>query len=105
MKKSQFTESQVVAILQKEEARVPVAQLARKHGISRQTLQRWKPKFGGLRVSEMRRLESLADENRRPMELVGEQALDVHALKGGRRKSILTPPRLVPAWRDLYILL
>lgn len=82
MRKSKFSDEQIVGILAQEAAgTVTGTELCRKHGISRQTLQRWKSKFGGVGVSEMRRLKSLEEENRRLKQLVGEQALDIQALR------------------------
>ena len=81
MKQSRFTEEQIIGVLKEGEAGVPVKELSRKHGICDQTYYRWKAKYGGLEVSEARRLRSLEEENRRLKQRVAEQALDIQALK------------------------
>ena len=63
MKKSQFTESQILAVLKEGEAGVPVAQIMRKHGISQATYYNWKSKYGGASVAELKRLKELEAEN------------------------------------------
>ncbi len=81
MKQSRFTEEQIIGVLKEGEAGVAVKELSRKHGICDQTYYRWKAKYGGLEVSESRRLRSLEEENRRLKQMVAEQALDLQALK------------------------
>ena len=66
---------------------MPTADLVRKHGISAQTFYRWKAKYGGLEVSEARRLKQLEDENRRLKKIVADQALDNEAMKSALRKK------------------
>ena len=80
MKQRRFTEEQIIGVLKEGEAGVPVQELSRKHGICDQTYYRWKAKYGGLEVSEARRLRSLEEENRRLKQMVAEQALDIQAL-------------------------
>jgi len=81
MKQSRFTEEQIIGVLKEGEAGVAVKEISRKHGICDQTYYRWKAKYGGLEVSEARRLRSLEEENRRLKQMVAEQALDLQALK------------------------
>ena len=81
MRGKRFKEEQIIAVLKEAEAGVGVADLCRKHGICDGTFYNWKAKYGGLTVSESRRLKSLEEENRRLKHLVAEQALEIHTLK------------------------
>jgi putative transposase len=81
MRKSRFSEEQIIAILREQEAGVPVADLCRKHGVSSPTFYKWKAKFGGLDVSEARRLRALEDENAKLKRMLAEAMLDNVALK------------------------
>jgi putative transposase len=81
VKKSRFTDEQILAILAEGDAGVSGIELARRHGVSRQTLIRWKAKYGGLQLNEARRLRQLEDENRRLKKLVADLALDNAMLK------------------------
>ena len=76
MKRSRFSEEQIIAILKEQEAGVPVSELCRKHGVSDASIYKWKAKYGGMEVSDVRRLKQLVEENRRLKTLVADQALD-----------------------------
>jgi len=81
MQRSRFTEAQIMGVLKEGEGGVQAAELCRQHGICEPTYYRWKAKYGGLEVSEARRLRPLEDENRRLKQRVAEQALDIQALQ------------------------
>lgn len=81
MKRSRFTEEQIIAILREQEAGAKTAELCRRHGISDATFYNWKAKYGGLEVSEAKRLKSLSDENGRLKRLLAEAMLDNAVLK------------------------
>jgi putative transposase len=81
MKGSRFTEEQIIGILREQEAGAKTANICRKHGVSEATLYKWKAKFGGLEVSEARRLRQLEDENTRLKKLLADAMLDNAVLK------------------------
>ena len=81
MKRSRFTEEQIIGILREQEAGIPVADLCRKHGLSSPTFYKWKAKYGGLEVSDARRLRSLEEENARLKLLLADAMLDNAMLK------------------------
>lgn len=81
MRKSRFSESQVVGILRELKSGVKAAELSRKYGVSEATIYNWRAKYGGLEVSDLQRLRQLEDENRRLKKIVADQALNIEALK------------------------
>ena len=87
MKKSRYTEEQIIGILKQHEAGVKTADLCREHGVSEATFYNWKLKYGGMDVSEAQRLRQMEDENRRLKALVADLSLDREALKAVIRKN------------------
>lgn len=81
MKARQYTEEQIIAVLKEGEAGAKVSDLCRKYGMSDATYYNWKAKYSGMTASDLKRLKSLEAENRRLKQIVGEQALDIRALK------------------------
>jgi putative transposase len=81
MKRSRFTEDQIIGVLKEHQSGIPTAELCRKHGISEATFYNWRNHYGGMEVSDARRLKSLEDENRRLKKLLAESMLDVATLK------------------------
>jgi putative transposase len=81
MKRARFTEEQIIAVLKEHEAGAKAADLARKHGISEATLYNWKARYGGMDVSDAKRLKVLEDENAKLKKLLAEQMLDAAAMR------------------------
>ena len=92
MKRSRFTEDQIIGVLKEHQAGIPTAELCRKHGISEATFYNWRSRYGGMEVSDARRLKSLEDENRRLKKLLAESMLDV-ATHSGRSSGRAQPDR------------
>lgn len=81
MRKSRFSDEQIVAIVREAESGARASDVCRRHGVSKETLRRWRAKYRGLELQEARRLKQLEEENRRLKRLVAEQALDLSLLK------------------------
>jgi len=81
MKRSRFSEEQIIGILKEHQAGLSAADLCRKHGISDATFYNWRSKYGGMEASEAKRLKALEDENKRLKKLLAESMLDVATLK------------------------
>ena len=81
MKGKRYSEEQIVRILKEVEKGKPIAEVCREHGVSEQSVYRWRTKFGGMDVSDVQRLKQLEDENSRLKRLVANQALDIELLK------------------------
>jgi putative transposase len=87
LKKSRYSEEQIIGVLKESEAGLGMAELYRKQGISEQTFYRWKSKYGGMSVSEAQRLKCLEDENRKLKQMVADLTLDKLALQAVRSKK------------------
>lgn len=87
MKKSRFTDSQIVAILKQSEAGTPVPELCREHGISSASFYKWRAKFGGMDASMMSRLKELEDENRRIKKMYAEERLKAEIIQEAMAKK------------------
>lgn len=104
MRRSRFNEEQIIGMIKEQEAGMPTAEVCRKHGISSASFYKYKAKFGGMDVSDARRLRSLEDENARLKKLLADQMLDNAVLKDVAAKKWYRPMPsemrwLVPAWR------
>lgn len=92
MRHSRFSEEQIIGILREHESGVPVAELCRKHGVSDASIYKWKAKYGGMDVSEAKRLKSLEDENAKLKRMLAEAMLDNVALKDLLGKNVWSAP-------------
>jgi putative transposase len=81
MRKSKYSEEQIIGILREAEGETPVKAVCARHNLSEATFYKWRAKFGGMEVNEARRLRSLAEENNRLKRLVADQAVQIHILK------------------------
>ena len=81
MRRGRFTEDQIIGVLREHEAGVKTAELCRKHGISDATFYKWRSRFGGMEISDARKLKALEDENRKLKKLLAETMLDASTLK------------------------
>ena len=91
MARHRFTEEQIIGILKKHEQGAKVSDLSREMNVSDATIYKWISKFGGMEVSDARRLRALEDENRRLKHIVADQTLDIQALKALNSKNFLSP--------------
>jgi len=87
MRKSRFSEEQIINVLKEQQAGVPVADLCRKHGISDATFYTWRTKYGGIEVSDARKLKVVEEENRKLKKLLAEAMLDVATLREALEKN------------------
>ena len=88
MKPSRFTEEQIIGILREQEAGLPTSDVCRKHGISSATFYKWKAKYGGLEVSDAKRLKALEDENAKLKKIVADLSLDREMLQDVIRRKL-----------------
>jgi putative transposase len=91
VKKSRFTEAQIVAILKEADAGTPIAELARRHGLHANTIRLWRDKYGGMQTSDLARLKQLEDESRRKDRIIARQALEIEAMKDLVEKNGWSP--------------
>ena len=89
--RKRFTEEQIIAVLKEADAGLKTADLCRKHNVSDATFYKWKAKYAGMEVSDVRRMRGLEDENHRLKQIVANQALDIEALKALNSKNYLSP--------------
>jgi len=94
MKKTRFTETQIVSILKQQEAGISTKELAREHGVSEATIYNWKSKYGGMETSDVKRLKELEEEHSRLKKMYADLAMDNHILKDlFAKKGWALPPK------------
>jgi|SRR6056297_1583762 len=98
MKRSRFSEEQIIGILKEHQAGLGAKELCRKHGISDATFYKWRSKYGGMEVSDAQRLKALEAESAKLKKMLAEQMLDVATLKEMLGKNVWSAPRLQVAW-------
>jgi len=94
MRSSRFTDEQIIGMIKEQEAGMPTAEVCRKHGVSTASFYKYKAKFGGMEVSDARKLKALEDENAKLKKLLAEQMLDNAMLKDVNSKNVWSAPRL-----------
>jgi putative transposase len=87
MRKGRFSEEQIIKVLKEHQAGMPAAELCRKHGISDATFYTWRSKYGGMEVSDARKLKAIGEENRKLKKLLAEAMLDVATLREALGKN------------------
>ena len=98
MKRSRFSEAQIIGILKEHQAGVSAQDLCRRHGISDATFYNWRRKYGGMEVADAKRLKALEAENTKLKKMLAEQMMDVATLKEMLGKNVWSAPRLQVAW-------